>query len=533
MERLHNGIVLPDKWPPAGYDMTDLSTLPVPYLQKKPEVIGIDTGRQLFVDDFLIAETTLEKHFHQAAYHEASPVLAPETPLEMFHGLAPMLTPFTDGCWYDPFDGLFKMYYHAGWMDGTGLAVSKDGINWTRRMLDIVPGTNRVLDPPRDWRRDGSTIWLDQETKNLNERYKMFQFYRTPQEHLAQVHTSRDGMHWSQPKRTGKCGDNTSFYYDPFRKKWVFSIRIIHRFENGRIRRIRHYYECDDFMEGAAWADEERIPWLRCDYEDCLRSTPGIQFSKTLAPQLYHVNAVGYESLMLGMFGILKGFDEEDNKVYEQTGQPKLLDLHVAFSRDGFHFSRDQREPFIPCSNQPGTWNRGYLHACGGLCMIMGDELWFPVGGFSGNSPVAGGHVYGGAATGIALLRRDGFVSMEARYTRQTLLTEPVMFKQGKHLFVNAKAREGYVACEITDLKGNAYPLFGLDDCIPAQGDGTCQRIRFVGGDLRAFQGKPVRLRFHVLKSGLYAFWVSPDDSGKSGGYLAAGGPGYRGNQDI
>ena len=30
-----------------------------------------------------------------------------------------------------------------------------------------------------------------------------------------------------------------------------------------------------------------------------------------------------------------------------------------------------------------------------------------------------------------------------------------------------------------------------------------------------------------------YAFWVSPDASGKSGGYLAAGGPAYGGLRDL
>lgn len=532
MERLHNGITLPAQWPPNNLDMAALSTLPVPYLERKPDVIGIDVGRQLFVDNFLIAETTLEKHFHQAEYHPASPILKPETPLEMFHGLAPMATPFTDGCWYDPSDNLFKLYYHAGWMAGTALAVSKDGLEWTRRMLDHVPGTNRILNPPAGWRRDGSTIWLDQDADNPHQRYKMFQFYRTPDAQLAHVHTSRDGMHWSAPTKTGKCGDNSSFFYDPFRKKWVFSIRVIKKLENGLKRRLRYYYPCDDFIAGANWVESERVPWLRCDEGDCTNSTPGVQFSQSLPPQMYHVNAVGYESLMLGLFGILKGFDEKDNKIYEETGQPKYLDLHVAFSRDGFHFSRDHRAPFIPCSNQPGTWNRGYLHACGGLCLVMGDELWFPVGGFSGASPVNGGHLYGGASTGIATLRRDGFVSMAARYTRQTLLTEPIMFQEGTHLFVNAKASEGYVACEITDKEGNTLTGFGFDDCIPAQGDGTCQMIRFTGSDLSKLRGKPVRLRFHVLKSALFAFWISPDEAGKSGGYLAAGGPGYKGNRD-
>jgi len=42
-----------------------------------------------------------------------------------------------------------------------------------------------------------------------------------------------------------------------------------------------------------------------------------------------------------------------------------------------------------------------------------------------------------------------------------------------------------------------------------------------------------VRLRFHLRSGRLYAFWVSPDASGASGGYVAAGGPGFTGPTDT
>ena len=47
----YNGIVPPRVWPPQHIE-PDESLLPVPYLNNPPSVIPIDTGRQLFVDDF-------------------------------------------------------------------------------------------------------------------------------------------------------------------------------------------------------------------------------------------------------------------------------------------------------------------------------------------------------------------------------------------------------------------------------------------------------------------------------------------------
>ena len=66
-ELLYNGIQLPDEWPP-GRSLEELragTPMRIPYLEEPPEVIPIDVGRQLFVDDFLIEESTLERRFHR------------------------------------------------------------------------------------------------------------------------------------------------------------------------------------------------------------------------------------------------------------------------------------------------------------------------------------------------------------------------------------------------------------------------------------------------------------------------------------
>jgi hypothetical protein len=42
-----------------------------------------------------------------------------------------------------------------------------------------------------------------------------------------------------------------------------------------------------------------------------------------------------------------------------------------------------------------------------------------------------------------------------------------------------------------------------------------------------------LRFRFYLKRGSLYAFWVSPDESGASLGYVAAGGPGFTGPRDT
>ena len=173
---LYNGIELPATWPPRHMEPDSYAPMPVPYLQSPPAVIPIDVGRQLFVDDFLVEYTDLERTFHQPVKHEANPLLKPETAEEMNGGLCPTAAPFSDGCFYDPQDQLFKMWYMAGWFRGTALATSADGIHWERPQLDVVPGTNLVL--PKKDTRDGVSFWIDHEARDPAERFKMYRFER-------------------------------------------------------------------------------------------------------------------------------------------------------------------------------------------------------------------------------------------------------------------------------------------------------------------------------------------------------------------
>ena len=80
-ETLYNGIRLPSPWPPKDHKLS-LEPMTLPYLASPPQVIPIDVGRQLFVDEFLIAETTLTRTYHLAEYYPQNPVLKPDKPWE-------------------------------------------------------------------------------------------------------------------------------------------------------------------------------------------------------------------------------------------------------------------------------------------------------------------------------------------------------------------------------------------------------------------------------------------------------------------
>src|SRR5207249_4442251 len=97
-------------------------------------------------------------------------------------------------------------------------------------------------------------------------------------------------IHWRERAPTGPSGDNTNFYYNPFRKSWFYSIRT----SNPR-GRVRSYRECADFVKGAAWTRDDVIFYASADDDDLQDPDLGYQ------TELYNLDAVGYESLMLGL----------------------------------------------------------------------------------------------------------------------------------------------------------------------------------------------------------------------------------------
>jgi hypothetical protein len=514
---LYNGIRLPVPWPPVRRAFLPTPVVP-PYLVDRPAIVPIDIGRQLFVDDFLIEESSLERVFHQPDYHPANPILRPSTSWEKFDEYAertntrsnPAAMPFSDGVFYDPDDRLFKMWYMGGYSQNTCIALSRDGIEWTKPSLDVVKGTNIAV---KHEHRDSSTVWLDLTEPDRSQRYKMAAWY----DHYLRLHASADGIHWRELRRSGPAGDRTTFFYNPFRKVWVFSIR--NEVGDG-VGRFRRYLETVDFERGAGWTKDQPVVWAAADVEDHRRP------ENDVPSELYNLDCVAYESLLLGLFTIFRG---------ERNEREKPNDVCVGFSRDGFHWDRPDRRAFLPVSERVGDWNWANVQSAGGGCLVVGDRLYFYC---SGRRGVPGSNAPGVCSTGLATLRRDGFASigspasnpvrrLEPSPAPDTLTTRPVTFS-GKYLFVNLDAPDGALRVEVLDLGGRVIPTYAAARAIPVRGNSTRARVTWTGApDLAAVAGEPVRFRFTLTRGRLYSFWVSSSANGASRGYMAAGGPGF------
>lgn len=419
---------------------------------------------------------------------------------------------------------VFACYYMAGYGRGTALATSTNGIDWEKPEFDVKPGSNLVqLDP-----RDSSTVWLDQETANPAERYKMWRSHKDGDTFGLSLHYSADGIHWGpRVLRTGSAGDRTTVFWNPFRKVWSYSLR--HGWGEPRARR---YWEVRDLLAGPHWKEiSEPQMWVGSDRLDPMRA------DLQVTPQLYNLDAVGYESLMVSLFSIWRG----DKNIPE--GRPKPNSVWLGFSRDGYHWDRPDRRPLIDVSEKPGDWNWGNVQSVAGGFQVVGRNLHFYFSGRSG----AEGQRDGGGAMGLATLRRDGFASMDAGPEGGVLTTRPMKFN-ANYLFVNLKtnAPDGELRIEILHPDGRAITVtkndtkqqitpFTKENSSPLAADQTLMTVGWANGiqDLSMLAGRPVKFRFHLKNASLYAFWVSPSRFGRSLGHMAAGGPNFVGPTDT
>lgn len=518
--QLHNGIQLPSQWPPRDLDPNSTEPMPVPYLEKEniPAIIPINNGRQLFVDDFLIDQTDLTRTFHRAEKFQGNPVFKPETKHELeptgIEGEDQAVTYLGHGgVFYNPEKKHFEMFYTASWRGGLALATSKDLIHWERPDLGLYQD-NIILPPGPDFAGKDNAIWLDLATRDPAQRYKAI--IQRGKSHT--LHTSPNGLVWSQGVPAGDSGDYSSFFHNPFRNVWVQSIK-----RNNDRGRARYYHEHRDFLSSAD--RDKSVYWTNADKLD----PPDPEVGNN--PQLYSLNAVAYESILLGENYVLLG---PWNRVCEAGKFPKITELHLGFSRDGFHWSRPaDRRPFIAATREDGHPDRGYVHGTNGVMLVHEDKLWFPYCAYSGLAPNGHRGMYTGATISMATLRRDGFASMDAADKPGVLTTRPVAFN-GRNLFVNVNNPDGELRVEILDEKGQPIAPFTRENSVAIKADTTLAEVTWKDApNLDAVRGKPVSFRFHLTNGSLYAFWVSPDQKGASGGYLGAGGPAYDGVIDT
>jgi hypothetical protein len=177
------------------------------------------------------------------------------------------------------------------------------------------------------------------------------------------------------------------------------------------------------------------------------------------------------------------------------------MQIQLATSRDTIHWERRFRTPFIPVG-PAGSFDCGMIFAAHPI--VAGDEMRIYYGGFNVLHSIPQPNEQ--AAIGLARVRLDGFVSVDGGPSGGKLVTKAFTFT-GSELEVNADASDGQVIVELLDEAERPIDGFTYEQAIPLRGDNLRHQARWIGeSNLAAYQGHPIRLRFHLNNASLYAF---------------------------
>lgn len=143
------------------------------------------------------------------------------------------------------------------------------------------------------------------------------------------------------------------------------------------------------------------------------------------------------------------------------------------------------------------------------------DELWFYytglkwrntfkyVGEFpNGEHELIPGRDRDGGAICLAVLRRDGFISLDAGERKGTIQTKPFELPGGK-LLVNVDARYGELHVEVFSEDGNVVARSE-----PLTGDLLSEPVKWAEGEIADLEGQTVSLRFALHNGQLYSYWL-------------------------
>ena len=444
---------------------------------------------QLFVDDYLVDEKIqVKRSYHPLQKDPRNPILASEGSWKEERTIPyGTVLPGADGkgyrMWYDVWDGDCHNFY----------ATSSDGISWTKPSLGLVEhegskDNNLIF---RRTRLDHMpqvihTPW-DQDPQR---RYKLinFDFGRSPPDHAVTGYWgafSPDGIHWKDTTRNPvlpDLGDVGHFLWDPHTERYIGYPKVFSAVR-GFVRRSVAVTFATDFEH---WTPAELV--LVPDEWDDRWVTEYKQHT-----DFYGLTVFPYESQYLGflwIFRITNG--ESDGPIF----------CELVSSRDGINWARSEgdRVPILSLG-EAGSWDDGMIQTLN-YPLLEHDTIKVFYGGFDQTH----GFRRGAAAVGLATLRKDGFVSLEAGSVTGTVTTKPLRNLEGE-LRLNANARGGEVRVELLDEEGVALSGFGGDDCQPLERDGVSQRI--IWGperDLIPASEKPRRLRFLMKNASLYSF---------------------------
>ena len=430
---------------------------------------------------------------------------------------------------WDEEDKLFKAWYSFGVSQGNNIkpvkewrvsayATSTDGIHWDKPDL-------------------GQVEWQGSRHNNLIKGQNYGVIFKDPSEAIAQrrwktaftvdgsnggmfrpicIAYSPDGISWTVPKlqysRTPDATINRpinpiipegtdhiighSWYWDPYIRSYVGLMRPV-----WNVPRRICMAESSDFIN---WTLRRVI--LEPDEHD----PPQNQ-------EFHSMHVMRYENYWIGFMDVLHTEHEGWYAFHEiESDQPKwrqTVSVQLTYSRDGRNWFRcGDRQTFLAPADPGGdVFDASCIFVKNGP-FTKDDKIWIY---YEGNPDRFSHLEYKrkglGRATGLAQLRLDGFVSIDANEKQGTYITTDTLDVIPTYIKLNASTKEGgSIRVEVLDPFSRPIKDFTLDQAVPFKGDELRgevawkhgQRLSDITGDLLG----GIRLKFYMNRAKLYSF---------------------------
>lgn len=408
-------------------------------------------------------------------------------------------------------------------------ATSHDGIHWEKPKLGLIEfrgskQNNIVLTDAY------GTVFLDPKNTDGN-RFKFTG--RIDGGFALWVWTSPDGLHWKPFQnrpilRKGPFDTQNEIFWDDRIGKYVAYVRRGGNKENSTDFESIPYSEVFQLAaEGAAdpagqrkvgraesmdlanWPNDPEIvfsydpddPVESDHYNPCVIKYP-------YSPNVY----VMFPSAFLHSEKWMKG--AAGTILHTKEGGFDAADIQLAVSRDGIHWNRHERRPYVRLGID-GSDDGGMIFMMIGM-LRKGPELWMYYAGEAirhGDFDVRTTRRLG--VVSRVVQRLDGFISADAAYQGGELTTVPLIFDGGQlQLNVDTGAL-GSVRVELLDQQGRVIPGYAESDCDPINGNYIARTVTWKGkSDVSALAGQVLSLRFVMRSTKLYAFQFLPTAAG-------------------
>jgi len=461
--------------------------------------IAVSDHAQLLIDHrFIASSRNVELRMNPPV--KRGPVLVRDKPWEAGDiGFCVSVIPWQDA---------FHLFYMARGADGEirhCYARSADGITWEKPNLGLIEyegskDTNIVLTGVVE-----STVFLD-PVAPPEARFKTVSamYWPDPERAGLYIHTSPDGLHWTMSdRRVFPLSPDTAnqAFYDTRLGRYVADIRLWNPMRKvGRV-------EMDDITQ--PW------PFTPSGKPYHIWGPASIPVSSTEVPTVFgydeadpvpsdHYNAacIQYPFADDAYFMFPSAYRHFPEPPVGKYGNDGLLDIQMAVSRDGEHWTRLSRGPYVPLGLE-GEVDWGQLYMAVGM-VRSGPRLYQYYGGYD---TTHGAPIQDDGAICRLEQRLDGFVSADFAYEGGELTTPPISFTgSALHLNLNASAL-GTGRVEILDEAGALIPGYALDDCDAIGGNSVDRTVTWRGqSDVSVLQGRAVQLRFVMRATKLYSF---------------------------